>query len=71
MAIEKDPLEMTIPEYRQYLREHRFPEEKYTDSQIVALRDFFDQYANLVVDFYIEQQIKRKTASDQENPKKY
>lgn len=27
MASKKAPLEMTIPEYRQYLREHGFPEE--------------------------------------------
>lgn len=69
MAMEKDPLEMTIPEYRQYLKKHGFPEETGTDSQISALRDFLDQYASLVVDFYLEQQNKRKATPDEENPK--
>ena len=69
MASKKAPLEMTIPEYRQYLREHGFPEETGTDSQIAALRDFLDQFCNLVVDNYIEQNKKRKATPDQEKPK--
>ncbi len=65
MAKEKDPFEMTIPEYRQYLRRHCYPEEKCTDSQIVALRDFIDQYCNIVVDFFLEQHNKREATPDQ------
>lgn len=60
MAKEKDPLQMTIPEYREYLSRHGIPEERCTDSQIVALRDFLDQYCNLVVDIFMEQKNKRK-----------
>ncbi len=56
---------MTIPEYRQYLRRHCYPEEKCTDSQIVALRDFIDQYCNIVVDFFLEQHNKREATPDQ------
>lgn len=65
MAKEKDPFEMTIPEYRQYLSRHGFPEEKCTDSQIVALRDFIDQYCNIVVDYFLEQHNKREATPDQ------
>lgn len=60
MAKEKDPLQMTIPEYREYLSIHGIPEERCTDSQIVALRDFLDQYCNLVVDIFMEQRNKRE-----------
>lgn len=60
MAKEKDPLQMTIPEYREYLSRHGIPEERCTDSQIVAMRDFLDQYCNLVVDIFMEQKNKRK-----------
>lgn len=65
MAKEKDPLEMTIPEYRLYLSRHGFPEEKCTDSQIVVLRDFIDQYSRIAVDVILEQQKKREATSDQ------
>ena len=65
MAKEKDPLEMSIPEYRQYLSRHGFPEEKCTDSQIVTVRDFIDQYCNIVVDSFLEQQNKREATPNQ------
>lgn len=51
---------MTIPEFRQYLKEFDFPEEKCTDSEIADLREFLYQYALIAADIVTEQLNKTK-----------
>ncbi|MBR5043198.1 MAG: hypothetical protein IKX67_08165 [Bacteroidales bacterium] len=64
MAKQKDPLKMTIPEFRQYLKEFDFPEEKCTDSEIADLREFLYQYALIAADIVTEQLNKTNGAPE-------